>query len=232
MRIDKTALSVCIRAVLSQECTDLTAVPSDDGWEMRAVSPDHVTMVSASLDRAAFPEGYAVCDRFTLDGRTLLGMIKGTGTCELAIGGGFLTVIDGGYRQRMRLLDDNMEGRRFPVFESEGTATLSSSELLELLSKGEGITDSVSLAVDNGTLTGTVDNPDSGRFVSLTLENDMFLGRASGSYPSQAFASVLKALPKDTEVTLEWSDEHPLLMVCAGEGWSIRWLVAPRITEG
>ena len=231
MKTDKTALSVCIRAILSQGGTDITVIPEDDGWRMMAISPDHVSMASVNLDRAAFPEGYAVCDRFTLDGHTLLGMIKGTGTCELAIGGGSLTVIDGSYRQRMRLLGDPGEGRRFPALESTGSATLAVSELLELLSKGEGITDSVVLTVGNGQLLGTVDNPDSGRFVSLTLESDMFLGEATACYPSGPFAAVLKALPKEAEVTLEWTDANPLLLVCAGEGWSVRWIVAPRIQE-
>ena len=40
MMVDSERLKMCLKAIRTQDADDVTVVPSDNGWEMAAVSPN------------------------------------------------------------------------------------------------------------------------------------------------------------------------------------------------
>lgn len=237
MNVDSDRLRMCLKIIRTQDTDDLTIVPTDGGWTMSAVSPDHTTFATAELSAAAFPDGYVKWDTFCVSAPVLDEVLSGIrGVCDIDISTGKLVVKADGYTYRKPLLAP-MEGRPMPNLETDTEVLISAGLVNQFLQKAvrSGENGAVRVAASAAMAEfGLSVEDDTGNGLSLRIPAAgcaLLEGEAATLYPLEAWANLFKALPAEAEVSIRFSNAYPVSVACTDTVYSVKWLCAPRIEE-
>ena len=237
MMVDSDRLRMCLRIIRTQNNDELTVVPTDDGWTMSAVSPDHTTLATAELAQGAFPDGYTKWGAFCVSAPVLDEILSGIrGACDIDISTGKFVVKANGYTYRKPLLMPQ-ESRKVPSPETDTEVLVSSGLVGQFLQKAlrSGDGDAVRIAASEGTGEfGLSIEDETGNGLSLVTPATgcaLLTGEAATLYPLEAWANLFKALPQEAEVSIRFRDAYPAVVACTDTVYSVRWMCAPRIEE-
>lgn len=229
--VDADAFASLVAAVATQADYATFEFAPDGALSVTACSPDHVTMVRAAMPPGSFSAQLPA--RLTFRLSHLADALKGLrgpavvehipGRVRIG-GGGFRTVVP---------LESREELPRFPDLAMSATAILSPVPLSALISKAGKEVGAVRIAIGpDGLSADTLDDEGLGSSVDIPADACAFIeGTASAAYPVKPWAEILRAVPKDADVSVEFDSSYPVRVSYDGSGWSMSWLCAPRIEE-
>lgn len=235
MIVDSERLRMCLKAIRTQGADEVTVIPSDDGWNMAAVSPDHVTVAGAVLSQAGFPDGYVKGDPFCVNLTVFSDIMSGVkGACDIDVSTGRLVVKAGGYTYRKPLYAPR-DPPKVPRPMTDTEVMLSVDLMSEFLTKAQRTSgaSAVRLTVSEaGFELKAQDEQGDGLSLLIPAERCAVLeGAASTMYPLSEWAELVKALPSDADIDIRYAEGYPVSVTCADGVCSVNWLCAPRIEE-
>ena len=236
MIVDTERLRTCLRIIRSQGAEEVTVVPDDTGWNMIAVSPDHITLASASLSGAAFPDGYVPWDTFCANLPMLMEVLSGVkGGCDMDISTGRLVIKADGCTYKKPLYAP-MDPPKLPSPDLDTEVMLAAETLKGFLDKAAKVGDAgvvrIAVAAD-GVHLSAEDEAGYGMTADIPADRCALLdGAATTTYPLKEWCELVKALPADAELDVRFKDDFPAFVGCTDGVYSARWMCAPRIEEG
>lgn len=235
MKVSSEAMSTVMSSLATQMVEDVSVYPEDGGWTMVALSPDKVSAIRARITPKAF-EGYDVEDPFALSVQTTLASLpKGAPWVTMTFTDGRVTFEADGLKFRRALLPPAESRPRMPSLSGLGAEVSTDAwRLLSVMSEGDRKYGTVRLTLDDtGLKADCTDEHGLGALMELTPDLcDTMGGEASSAYPLSAWVPFLRALPKDTMVSLDFGTDTPLIATASVGGAEITWMVAPYIIQG
>ncbi|WP_436901143.1 DNA polymerase sliding clamp [Halovenus halobia] len=235
-RLQSTLDSV---GVLVDECK----IHLDDGGiEIRAVDPANVGMVDLSLDASAF-------ESYEADGgligvnlvrlQDIAGMADSGQLVELELDEETrkLHISIDGLEYTLALIDPESirEEPDLPDLDLSSTIVIEGRDIDRAVTAADMVSDHIELGVDETDEVFYVEAEGDTDDVHLELDGedliDLVAGEASSLFSLDYLQDMNKAIPKDTEVTMELGEEFPVKLhfdIAEGEG-EVTYMLAPRI---
>jgi proliferating cell nuclear antigen len=235
-RLQSTLDSV---GVLVDECK----IHLDDGGiEIRAVDPANVGMVDLTLDAEAF-------ESYEADGgligvnlvrlQDIAGMADSGQLVELELDEETrkLHISIDGLEYTLALIDPESirEEPDLPDLDLSSTIVIEGRDIDRAVTAADMVSDHIELGVDEADEHFYVKAQGDTDDVHLELDTedliDLVAGEASSLFSLDYLQDMNKAIPKDTEVTMELGEEFPVKLhfdIAEGEG-SVTYMLAPRI---
>jgi proliferating cell nuclear antigen len=235
-RLQSTLDSV---GVLVDECK----IHLDDGGiEIRAVDPANVGMVDLTLDAEAF-------ESYEADGgligvnlvrlQDIAGMADSGQLVELELDEETrkLHISIDGLEYTLALIDPESirEEPDLPDLDLSSTIVIQGRDIDRAVTAADMVSDHIELGVDEADEHFYVKAQGDTDDVHLELDTedliDLVAGEASSLFSLDYLQDMNKAIPKDTEVTMELGEEFPVKLhfdIAEGEG-SVTYMLAPRI---
>ncbi len=235
-RLQSTLDSV---GVLVDECK----IHLDDGGiEIRAVDPANVGMVDLSLDASAF-------ESYEADGgligvnlvrlQDIAGMADSGQLVELELDEETrkLHISIDGLEYTLALIDPESirEEPDLPDLDLSSTIVIEGRDIDRAVTAADMVSDHIELGVDEADEVFYVEAEGDTDDVHLELDAedliDLVAGEASSLFSLDYLQDMNKAIPKDTEVTMELGQEFPVKLhfdIAEGEG-EVTYMLAPRI---
>lgn len=217
-----------VLALISTQGDECTVIPMEDGWHITLKSADNVSMCDALVKAEAF-EGYSAGEAFCFTIAPVARALARTAPSEIAVGDA-VTVSGCDLKVRLPRLAV-MDPPKVPQLAQDAQAIVPVKALTALTAERMPNDAELRIRVSAEGLTAEVAD-DRGYGTSLEIPADRLTvldGSASANYPLTHVGPILRALPKDSQVCLELSDDYPLTMSCVQDGWTAEMLVAPRI---
>ena len=214
----------------------------DDGIEIRAVDPANVGMVDLSLDASAF-------ESYEADGGVIgVNLVRLQDIAGMA-GGDQLVHLDldeetrklhisiDGLEYTLALIDPESirEEPDLPELDLPATIVIEGRDIDRAVTAADMVSDHIELGVDDGDEQFYVAAEGDTDDVHLELDRDdlidLVAGPASSLFSLDYLKDMNKAIPKDTEVTVELGEEFPVKFhfeFAEGDG-SVTYMLAPRI---
>jgi DNA polymerase III sliding clamp (beta) subunit (PCNA family) len=230
MYVDVSALRTAF-TLLGTQMDEVTVRPSEEGWHVRAVSPNHVTLVDLRIGVSSFRD-YEVWEEFGISVKDVLDALSTASDTAEITKEDRLVIRSDGLRYRKRLLPADETMPRLPTPDLSTEVMLDTSRLSKLVSKGDPKHGHVLFTVKDGTFTASVE--DDAQSVSLEIPAEdcaLLTGDATSAYPVHAWSSLLKALPKGTMLDMSFDTSYPLVVKGSVDGSTFSWLVAPFLLE-
>ncbi|MFT4947429.1 MAG: proliferating cell nuclear antigen [Natronomonas sp.] len=235
-RLQSTLDSV---GVLVDECK----IHLDEGGiEIRAVDPANVGMVDLSLDAQAF-------ESYEADGgligvnlvrlQDIAGMADSGQLVELELDEETrkLHISIDGLEYTLALIDPESirEEPDLPDLDLSSTIVIEGRDIDRAVTAADMVSDHIELGVDEADEIFYVKAEGDTDDVHLELDGedliDLVAGEASSLFSLDYLQDMNKAIPKDTEVTMELGEEFPVKLhfdIAEGEG-AVTYMLAPRI---
>jgi proliferating cell nuclear antigen len=212
------------------------------GIEIRAVDPANVGMVDLSLDAAAF-------ESYEADGgligvnlvrlQDIAGMADSDQLVHLELDEETrkLHISIDGLEYTLALIDPESirEEPDLPDLDLPATIVIEGRDIDRAVTAADMVSDHIELGVDDGEEVFYVKAQGDTDDVHLELDAtdliDLVVGPASSLFSLDYLQDMNKAIPKDTEVTMELGDEFPVKLhfdIAEGEG-EVTYMLAPRI---
>ena len=214
----------------------------DDGIEIRAVDPANVGMVDLSLSAAAF-------ESYEADGgligvnlvrlQDIAGMADSDQLVHLELDEETrkLHISIDGLEYTLALIDPESirEEPDLPDLDLAATIVIEGRDIDRAVTAADMVSDHIELGVDETDEVFYVKAQGDTDDVHLELDADdlidLVVGPASSLFSLDYLQDMNKAIPKDTEVTMELGDEFPVKLhfdIAEGEG-EVTYMLAPRI---
>ncbi|PSP88390.1 DNA polymerase sliding clamp [Halobacteriales archaeon QS_4_66_20] len=214
----------------------------DDGIEIRAVDPANVGMVDLSLDAEAF-------ESYEADGgligvnlvrlQDIAGMADSDQLVHLELDEETrkLHISIDGLEYTLALIDPESirEEPDLPDLDLAATIVIEGRDIDRAVTAADMVSDHIELGVDETDEVFYVKAQGDTDDVHLELDADdlidLVVGPASSLFSLDYLQDMNKAIPKDTEVTMELGDEFPVKLhfdIAEGEG-EVTYMLAPRI---
>jgi len=214
----------------------------DGGIEIRAVDPANVGMVDLSLDASAF-------ESYEADGgligvnlvrlQDIAGMADSDQLVHLELDEETrkLHISIDGLEYTLALIDPESirEEPDLPDLDLAATIVIEGRDIDRAVTAADMVSDHIELGVDESDEVFYVKAQGDTDDVHLELDADdlidLVVGPASSLFSLDYLQDMNKAIPKDTEVTMELGDEFPVKLhfdIAEGEG-SVTYMLAPRI---
>ena len=239
-----------VRAETLQSTLDSVGVLVDEckihldeaGIEIRAVDPANVGMVDLSLSADAF-------ESYEADGgligvnlvrlQDIAGMADSGQLVELELDEETrkLHISIDGLEYTLALIDPESirEEPDLPELDLSSTIVIEGRDIDRAVTAADMVSDHIELGVDEGTEVFYVKAEGDTDDVHLELDTedliDLVPGSASSLFSLDYLQDMNKAIPKDTEVTMELGEEFPVKLhfdIAEGEG-NVTYMLAPRI---
>lgn len=214
---------------------DVKVSANVDGLSLKAVDPAHVAMIKMDIPATAFESFEAIPCYIGLDLGKLREVVRLASRDDI-IGieadEGRITFRIGSITRRMGQIDTGkMRDMAFPKLHMGTHIITSADELLKGITAAGDISDHVTLTADpEGFEISCEGDTDS---VSLRLEKGTATIDAEKEVrtmlPLDYFASIIKAIPKGTEVAMDMDQDYPIMICFAPGGVEVVCLIAPRI---
>ena len=214
----------------------------DSGIEIRAVDPANVGMVDLSLDAEAF-------ESYEADGgligvnlvrlQDIAGMADSDQLVHLELDEETrkLHISIDGLEYTLALIDPESirEEPDLPDLDLAATIVIEGRDIDRAVTAADMVSDHIELGVDETDEVFYVKAQGDTDDVHLELDADdlidLVVGPASSLFSLDYLQDMNKAIPKDTEVTMELGDEFPVKLhfdIAEGEG-EVTYMLAPRI---
>jgi len=214
----------------------------EEGMEIRAVDPANVGMVDLSLDASAF-------ESYEADGgligvnlvrlQDIAGMADSGQLVELELDEQTrkLHISIDGLEYTLALIDPESirEEPDLPDLDLSSTIVIEGRDIDRAVTAADMVSDHIELGVDDGSELFYVKAQGDTDDVHLELDAedliDLVPGEASSLFSLDYLQDMNKAIPKDTEVTMELGEEFPVKLhfdIAEGEG-NVTYMLAPRI---
>ena len=214
----------------------------DGGIEIRAVDPANVGMVDLSLDAEAF-------ESYEADGgligvnlvrlQDIAGMADSDQLVHLELDEETrkLHISIDGLEYTLALIDPESirEEPDLPDLDLAATIVIEGRDIDRAVTAADMVSDHIELGVDESDEVFYVKAQGDTDDVHLELDADdlidLVVGPASSLFSLDYLQDMNKAIPKDTEVTMELGDEYPVKLhfdIAEGEG-EVTYMLAPRI---
>jgi len=214
----------------------------DGGIEIRAVDPANVGMVDLSLDAEAF-------ESYEADGgligvnlvrlQDIAGMADSDQLVHLELDEETrkLHISIDGLEYTLALIDPESirEEPDLPDLDLAATIVIEGRDIDRAVTAADMVSDHIELGVDESDEVFYVKAQGDTDDVHLELDADdlidLVVGPASSLFSLDYLQDMNKAIPKDTEVTMELGDEFPVKLhfdIAEGEG-EVTYMLAPRI---
>ncbi len=214
----------------------------EDGIEIRAVDPANVGMVDLSLDASAF-------ESYEADGgligvnlvrlQDIAGMADSGQLVELELDEKTrkLHISIDGLEYTLALIDPESirEEPDLPDLDLSSTIVIEGRDIDRAVTAADMVSDHIELGVDDTDEVFYVKAEGDTDDVHLELDSedliDLVPGEASSLFSLDYLQDMNKAIPKDTEVTMELGEEFPVKLhfdIAEGEG-RVTYMLAPRI---
>lgn len=218
--------ALALAATQSDECT---IRPQEDGWHITLKSTDTVSMCDLLVKAEGFSE-YEVGEAFAFRTKSLMDALARTSPAEIEVGE---RIVVSGRDMKVRLAKYK-EGTAFKVPQLILDSTvIVPSDRLRQLAAGADPDLVITLRTSAEGLEAEISD-EQGLGTSMMLPADklaVISGEARAHYPLTHVLPLLKALPKDAQLCMEFSSDYPLSVSCVLDGWTATVLVAPRIIE-
>lgn len=214
----------------------------EDGIEIRAVDPANVGMVDLSLSTSAF-------ESYEADGgiigvnlvrlQDIAGMADSGQLVELELDEETrkLHISIDGLEYTLALIDPESirEEPDLPDLDLSSTIVIEGRDIDRAVTAADMVSDHIELGVDEAEEVFYVKAQGDTDDVHLELDAedliDLVAGEASSLFSLDYLQDMNKAIPKDTEVTMELGEEFPVKLhfdIAEAEG-SVTYMLAPRI---
>ena len=214
----------------------------EDGIEIRAVDPANVGMVDLSLSTSAF-------ESYEADGgiigvnlvrlQDIAGMADSGQLVELELDEETrkLHISIDGLEYTLALIDPESirEEPDLPDLDLSSTIVIEGRDIDRAVTAADMVSDHIELGVDEAEEVFYVKAQGDTDDVHLELDTedliDLVAGEASSLFSLDYLQDMNKAIPKDTEVTMELGEEFPVKLhfdIAEAEG-SVTYMLAPRI---
>lgn len=214
--------------IIATQTDELTSSPSGSEWQVRAMSPSHVTMVSALIQAPCFGDG--ICVRVA-DMQKAVSNLSPQDDVSLEVEGSALVVRSGRYTTRMPVFDPSGSPSKVPHFDGASKAVITPADVLPILKNADPKAVSVvTLSIDDSGLLLRASDGQYGQEVLLPPEEclDFAAGDgALGTYPLREFSALLKAAPSQSPVTISLDTAAPVTIALRGFRWEAEWMCAP-----
>jgi len=233
-KTDAAKLSAMLSAVSSQTDRVNVAIGADGSVTVRAVSPDHVTMVGIDAE-AGTVMGICSPVSFEADVNAWLAFLR---RCKgdvamLWLGSSAVQLRCRGVSAVLRL-DPPGPDVRIPSLSLEDQCVFDPAVLKDmaaLVPKSSVAYWRMSLT-PSGLNVSVRDDTGTGPGAELAAGDmdlcDVPSGQAEASFPRERWTDVLKALPSGA-IGLELGNDYPCRVTFGGVGWSGQWMCAPII---
>lgn len=226
VRVPSKALKAAC-AVMSPVARELDVSFSEDGWLMSAIDQTKTAMCSVTIDAPPLPEPFSV------PFEAMLRAIRGD-TLRVSQEDGLIIVKGGNVSTRIRTLVPDAPFRMPRQFEYSAHVGVLVDDLRDIASSADPSKVGTARVVidDDGLTVNVLDSSGEGQTLAVPPEECLSLeGAAAAGYNVRMLASLLKAVPRGSEVLIGMGDDYPMRLSVEGEGWSAWCILAPLVEE-
>jgi len=222
----------CLKDALALALTqgeECTIRPAEDGWHIALKSTDTVSLCDLLVKAEAF-DGYEAGEAFAFRTKSLIDALARTSPAEISVG----ERIEVRGRDMTVRLAKYAENATFkaPQLEMDSSAIVPADRLRQLTAGADSDRTVMLQTTAEGLLAEVSDEQGLGVSLMLPAEKLTLLsGEARAHYPLFHMVPLLKALPRDAQLCMEFSSDYPLRMSCVFDGWTATMMVAPRIID-
>lgn len=208
--------------------------PGEDGWDIKTIGRDHVSLAHITLSKNLFTD-YEVTDMFSIDTYRLRDLLKNVGdTIELVFEPGRLKMISDKLVQRMSLLVCDIAETRVPELKEYTADVLCDSapfqRLLRAAGTGKNDACKITLTADGGVLF-TTKNAYSDQ-IELTIPAEecvTITGAGVSTYSITYLKDFIGVVPKGSLIELKFANNYPLTIEYGDVNFMVSWILAPWI---
>lgn len=229
VKVSTKALRTVFRILSAQLMEDVTIHPDENGWHIRAIATDMVTLLDAVLGTAAF-ESYEPWEPFSVDANTFLENLSQTSEwMDVSISGGRLLLRADGLTHRQALYPVT-DLCRLPNLQNLTTEVMIPlTTLMGVMVKGDpkhGV--AVFECTDDVFRVSCLDTDDLGTILEVPRAECILLeGESKGMFALSALLPFLKALPKGADLDMRTSSDLPMVVTVSDSGAAVMFIVAP-----
>lgn len=222
-------------AVMSVISDDVTITMSQDGWYMRSTAP---AMDAMTIVKLAIPSPDLSFSVNIAEVRRALSLTGPTST--VTVGDGSLRIQGNGFTRRMPVSPPEVKGKdlQLDLPSMFAIPVQRLSAFLKALDPKKQVSMHILVTPENVTLRAH-DDTDMGLMLTLPesdlpmLTTDSTITQpAKGEYAVDRWQDIVKVLPRDAVPTISMDTDYPVFLTLDIPPLSIRWMLAPRITEG
>ena len=215
--------------------TDVSVVPTEEGWEFYARDGTNCSMASILLKRRAFSEDYEVWEPFTVAMKFLKEAIQKRNEVTVAMGDGFMTITYEKSRSKTRLLTMDETPRLLPRVELRYSVALDSDALIGLAKEKQFAAASeaelglvVEISPESFTMSYETHRDAYENSVDV-LMSDLPEGNQISHYGEDLLLPIMRVLPPSTPMVVYMETDYPIKFVANTETLMLTAFVAPRI---
>ena len=236
MKLDSNVLINILKEFDTTGMKDTLIKPRDGGWDMHSMDASCTSIVAAYIKPAAFPEGSTLENDVTVSIPFLLDVLQKDKVCDISTDGGNLTVKYDRSKRSKRLYESEEAPRPAPKLDCMSTCVLMSDDITNIAKQKCFET----IITDNGgvtlrmTETGvTFESISEVESAVMSLEGTSVLegGDQQATFPISVFLPMLRALPKNTMVTVNLKTDFPIHISLDEDTYSMDVYVAPLIAQ-
>ena len=226
VRIPSKALKAAC-AIMSPVARELDVSFTEDGWLMSAMDQTKTAMCSVTIDAPPLPSPFSV----PFD--AMLKAIRGD-TLRVSQEDGLIIVKGGNVSTRIRTLVPDAPFRMPRQFEYSSHVSVLVDDLRDITASADpSKVGTARIVIDrDGLAVNVLDTAGEGQTLTVPPEECLSLdGTSAAGYNVRMLASLLKAVPRGSEVLIEGGDDYPMRLSVEGEGWSAWCVLAPLVSE-
>lgn len=231
------ALKAVFKALESQIDT-ARIVPDEEGWSIYGLALSKASMVNVTMPAKAFSE-YDVWPVFAMDVGVMLGLLsKASGDVTLDISKGYMSAGSGHMVRKGPILPDFEQYPRMPKAEMTAEVSLGADnfrDILSTVSDKEAKHRSLRFDMTEDSLVLTTEDPDNpadgAEYTVPKAETVLMEGTARATYGMLIMQEIFGAIPKGTDIDIQYADEYLMNISYTVEGAYILFAIAPWIED-
>lgn len=236
MKVDSNAFINILKEIDALSVKEVGIRPEDGGIGIYAIDPSNVSIVSAKIKPAAFPEGCDLQEETVLSIPFMLDALIKDETCDMTIGNGVIVLKYKKSKRTHRLIPAEEGPKPIPNLDLKNTCVLMSDDVISLMkmscfqtiqTESGGITVKFT---ESGMVFEALSDVES---AEMTAEGTTVLedGEISTTFGMKVISPLLKALPKDTMISVYMDSNMPMKVSIDEDTYSMDMYSAPFIVE-
>lgn len=233
MIVNSNALIAVLREMDALNIRETNIAPEDGGWKFRVADPAGVSMIDAFIKPEAFAEGESLEGLICVPTSFMLDVLQPNKDCDITIKDGSIVLKYDNARRSKRLIEPEERNFRIPQLDGMSTSLVMSDEIISIAKQKCFDT----IKTENNGIEVTMHQNDLLFDATSEVESAQLLINATSVledgeeqtalYGSNIIFPVLKALPKNTLVTVMMRTDYPLQVNINDDMYSMDLFMAP-----
>ena len=237
MKVESNPLLVILKMMDAMNVRETNILPEDGGWKFYTMDPAGVSVTTAFMKPASFPEGESLDGMICVSVPFMLDVLQPNEVCDISVKDGSIIIKYDNAKRSKRLIEPEEGHRKIPQLEGLSTCVVMSDDIINIAKQKCFDT----IKTENGGVTVTMN--ETGLVFDATSEVESAQLSVEGTsvleedeeqlaiYATAVIFPVLKALPKNTVTSVMFRTDFPVQINIDNDMYSMDLFIAPMKRE-